>query len=90
MYCPHGPNDDCICRKPKPGLIQQLVKKYNCPPNECWIVGDSARDIEAAHAAGCNAILVKTGKGKKTVLQADMAAIPTFDDLAEAVQWLLS
>ena len=65
FYCPHGPNDDCDCRKPKPGLLLQAMHYFHVTPEETCFVGDSQRDIDAAIAAHCQPILVRTGNGKK-------------------------
>jgi D-glycero-D-manno-heptose 1,7-bisphosphate phosphatase len=60
FYCPHGPNDNCDCRKPKPGLLLQAFQYFNVKPEEAYFVGDSQSDIDAASAAGCDAILVNS------------------------------
>lgn len=67
VFCPHGPEDDCQCRKPKPGLIQELIKRYNIDVDNLVVVGDSLRDLQAAVAVGAKPVLVKTGKGEKTL-----------------------
>jgi D-glycero-D-manno-heptose 1,7-bisphosphate phosphatase len=66
-YCPHGPDRECDCRKPKPGLLQQIAEKYQFPLENVPYVGDSLRDLEAAQAVGALPILVKTGKGCTTL-----------------------
>ena len=58
FYCPHGPNDDCDCRKPKPGMLLQAFEYFNVKPEEAYFAGDSQRDIDAATAAGCQSILI--------------------------------
>lgn len=92
VFCPHGPDDQCACRKPKPGLIDQLFQQLG-KPEQCWIIGDSLRDLAAGMARGCKPILVRTGKGNKT-LQGGLSSLPKgtriFDDLAQASQWLIS
>ncbi len=65
-FCPHGPDDDCDCRKPKPGLLYQIAEHYEQELNQAYMVGDSLRDLQAGRAAGCHCVLVKTGKGKAT------------------------
>ena len=60
-YCVHAPGDDCRCRKPKPGLVQELLARAGVPPREAVVIGDSARDIEAAAALGVPGVLVATG-----------------------------
>ena len=52
FYCPHGPDDACDCRKPKPGLFLQAIDKYDVDCDNSWMIGDSERDIEAAVTAG--------------------------------------
>lgn len=90
FVCPHGPEDNCICRKPKPGLLLEIAKKFNVQPKEMLSIGDSMRDILAAHAAGAHAVLVKTGKGAKTIASATKKFnVPIFDDLAAAVEAIL-
>lgn len=93
-YCPHGPNDKCDCRKPKPGMLRQILADYNMDPVNVVGIGDSFRDLQAAYAVGIKSILVRTGKGIKTESQlpseASLIDTPIFDDLAEAVNELLS
>lgn len=93
-YCPHGPNDHCDCRKPKPGLLQQILRDYPMKPGDIIAIGDSLRDLQAAQALGISSILVRTGKGKKTESQLDkeetLAATPVFDNLSKAVDALLA
>lgn len=68
FYCPHTPSDHCPCRKPKPGLLQQLVDRTACLATDIIVVGDSFKDLQAAHAIGCQRwILVKTGNGEHTL-----------------------
>ena len=57
-YCPHIPNENCNCRKPKPGLLQQAILEWNVDLNSSWMIGDSDSDIEAADSVGCKAIKI--------------------------------
>ena len=66
-YCPHTPAEFCNCRKPKPGLLNQIFNENELKSSDGFFVGDSATDIEAAKQAGCNPVLVLTGKGKQTL-----------------------
>lgn len=59
-YCVHDDRDQCACRKPKPGMIADLLKKYSLEAQKSWIIGDSDRDIEAGHRAGVTTILLRT------------------------------
>jgi len=62
FFCPHGPNDDCYCRKPKPGLFLDAKEKHDADMNKSWMIGDKEADIEAANNAGiCQTILVRSG-----------------------------
>ena len=63
FYCPHGPEDACRCRKPEPGLFEQIAERFGVDLREVPAVGDSARDILAGIAVGCEPHLVLTGKG---------------------------
>ncbi len=67
VFCPHGPNDNCSCRKPKPGMLLQICKQFDIKPDETLFVGDTLTDVQAARMAGCRPVLVKTGKGLRTL-----------------------
>ncbi|MBI5831724.1 MAG: D-glycero-beta-D-manno-heptose 1,7-bisphosphate 7-phosphatase [Armatimonadetes bacterium] len=92
VCCPHGPGSDCDCRKPRPGLILAAARQLSFAPGEAIMVGDAARDLQAAEAAGCAAtVLVRTGKGRATEPQLGPdAATVVVDDLAAAVDWILA
>lgn len=66
FFCPHGPDDGCPCRKPRAGLYEQVAREFHCGFEGVPSVGDSARDLEAARAAGATPILVRTGNGATT------------------------
>ncbi|EIC29630.1 MULTISPECIES: D-glycero-beta-D-manno-heptose 1,7-bisphosphate 7-phosphatase [Methylomicrobium] len=89
-YCPHGPEDDCDCRKPKAGLIRAFAAEHRADLHDAVLVGDSLRDIQAAEAAGIRPILVKTGKGRKTLAANPHLKIPVFDNLYDAANALVS
>ena len=62
LYCPHGPESSCNCRKPKPGMLIEAKDKYNIDMKDSWMIGDKETDIEAANLAGINnTILVRSG-----------------------------
>lgn len=68
VWCPHLPGDSCDCRKPLPGMIDTIIQSYEGREiEECWMIGDSLRDLQAGHAYGCTLILVRTGKGSRTL-----------------------
>jgi len=83
FFCTHTDADQCDCRKPRPGMLNEIAARYNVSLAGVPVVGDSLRDLRAADAAGAQPILVLTGKGAKT---ADDPALPPetlmFPDLA--------
>ncbi len=86
VYCPHHPDEGCACRKPKPGLLLNIAHYFQSDLRKAWFVGDSLVDIQAAKAVGCQAVLVKTGKGKKTLdALFDREDILVFEDLASVL-----
>ena len=88
--CTHGPGDQCGCRKPAPGLLWRAMAELNCVPEETTFIGDSLRDMQAALAAHCRPVLVRTGNGDKAEVPARAMGIDLiFDDLAAATDWLL-
>ena len=89
--CPHGPDDDCDCRKPKPGLMRQIADHYQVRLDGVPVVGDSLRDLEAGAAVGASPMLVLTGKGEKTAadLPGALASTPVYANLAMAADALL-
>lgn len=68
IYCPHRPEDECDCRKPKPGMLLQAAAEMNLDLTDCYLIGDAATDIQAGQQVGCHNILVLTGRGKEQLL----------------------
>ncbi|MDH1071387.1 D-glycero-beta-D-manno-heptose 1,7-bisphosphate 7-phosphatase [Pseudomonas nitroreducens] len=90
VYCPHGPDDGCDCRKPKPGMLRQIAQHYGVDLKGVWFVGDSRGDLDAALAVDCLPVLVKTGKGERTLAKTLPEGTLVFDDLAAVADHLLS
>src|SRR3546814_17338622 len=90
FVCPHGPDDNCACRKPRPGMFHDIARRYDIDLSHARSVGDSLRDLQAAKAAGCAPWLVLTGKGRKVWDAGDLpAGTQVRQDLAEVVDaWL--
>jgi len=90
-YCPHAPADDCRCRKPRTGLLEEAATRFRWVAERSWLVGDKLSDAQLARSAGLRAVLVLTGKG-----EARGGGLPPGDpvlvaaDLAEAVSKVLS
>ncbi len=89
-YCPHGPEDSCDCRKPKPGLLRQFAENNTVDLNGIPFIGDSFRDVQAGLAVGAEPLLVKTGKGLQTLASHPEFNTLVFDNLYEATQYILS
>ena len=91
FYCPHAADTHCKCRKPLPGMLHEIGRRFNSDLKDLPAIGDSLRDLQAAHAVGALPILVKTGKGKLTLEEGELPE-PTivFDDLAAAARHLTS
>jgi D-glycero-D-manno-heptose 1,7-bisphosphate phosphatase len=91
FFCPHLPEDECDCRKPKPGLLIRIAERFGVAMADVPMIGDSHRDLEAGAAAGCPTILVKTGKGDATLARGDLPeGTLVFDDLAAAARHLVA
>jgi histidinol-phosphate phosphatase family protein len=93
FYCPHTPEDNCACRKPKPGMILEAARRHGLDLDAAVMVGDSARDIRCAKAAGCRgSILVQSGNyeaASRLLVESAMAADHVALDLAAAAAWIL-
>lgn len=83
LFCPHAPEAQCGCRKPAPGLIQLALAQSGMAAADSLVVGDDHRDLEAAARAGVQAVLLRTGKGRKTEASLHGAPVPTYDDLPQ-------
>ena len=90
FFCPHSPEDHCHCRKPGIGLFEDIAARLKTNLNGTYAVGDSLRDIEAARAAQAIPVLVRTGKGLRTIAKGvGIESVPVFDDLATFTSALL-
>lgn len=64
-YCPHHPDDKCDCRKPSIKYMAQASEEFEIDLSESWVIGDHPHDIKMGKTAGCKAIYMLTGHGKK-------------------------
>jgi len=90
FYCPHTAESDCRCRKPKPGMLEDIAARYNVNFKGVYAVGDSLRDLTSAAKVGAQPILVLTGKGAKTQAAGGLPeGTLIYPDLAAAVTKLV-
>ncbi|OGT29491.1 MAG: D-glycero-beta-D-manno-heptose-1,7-bisphosphate 7-phosphatase [Gammaproteobacteria bacterium RBG_16_51_14] len=83
FFCPHAPKHGCNCRKPRPGLLQDISRRLRMTLKNVPCVGDKLSDIEAALAVDAKPILVRTGYGRQLVDAGNLpAGVAVFDDLA--------
>jgi D-glycero-D-manno-heptose 1,7-bisphosphate phosphatase len=91
-YCPHDYGEQCECRKPRPGMLMQLAKRWNIDLSCSYMIGDAWTDIAAGRAASCRAcIMVRTGRGAEQVNLPESRQFPAdhlANDLYSAVAWL--
>ena len=91
FFCPHDPNHGCNCRKPKPGMLIDIIERLHITPAEIFFVGDSSHDIKAAKAAQVKPVLVRTGNGARWDDSGHAPIdVPVYNDLGEFVDELLS
>ena len=76
FYCPHSPEESCACRKPLPGLFEQIGARFGIALKGVPTAGDSLRDIQAGAAAGCEPHLILTGKSANEDPQNLPAGLP--------------
>lgn len=67
FFCPHPADANCGCRKPRPGMLHEILHRFGTSPAGVFVVGDSLRDLQAAATAGCQPVLVLSGKGRATM-----------------------
>jgi D-glycero-D-manno-heptose 1,7-bisphosphate phosphatase len=102
FYCPHHPEDNCKCRKPKTGLLDAIEAEFNTSVESCYFIGDSLRDLQAAIQKACKPVLVLTGNGVRTHTQlmvpglqtvlpmVDIDQVQVFENLAAAATFVIN
>jgi D-glycero-D-manno-heptose 1,7-bisphosphate phosphatase len=69
FYCPHRPDENCNCRKPKAGLLLRAINEFKINLKSSWMIGDNDSDLEAAKLAGCNSIKIQPNGGLSKAVQ---------------------
>jgi D-glycero-D-manno-heptose 1,7-bisphosphate phosphatase len=87
--CPHHPEDNCDCRKPKPKFLLDAGREYGLDLSRCFMVGDRASDIQAGVNAGVPTILVLTGVGRETLAKGEAKPDHVAEDIGTAAAWIL-
>ena len=91
FFCPHIPEDNCNCRKPKPGLYNDISERLRVSLNKVFCIGDKMTDIQAIQSAGGKPVLVRTGKGQSEIDQGLVPeGIPIYRNLAQFVDEILT
>lgn len=89
FFCPHAAELNCTCRKPRPGMLEEIGRRFNVELAGVPAVGDALRDLQAAAAVGARPVLVLTGKGRRTLEQGGLPEDTlVVEDLAELVERL--
>lgn len=86
--CPHHPDEHCACRKPQPGLLLRAAREHDLTLRDCYVVGDTERDLLAARAAGCKGVLVLTGHTRFACEVPPGLATRVFSNLPQFAAWL--
>ncbi|NLD05531.1 MAG: HAD family hydrolase [Synergistaceae bacterium] len=88
-YCPHKPEDDCKCRKPKPGMVNNACFELGLSIKDIYcVIGDKKSDVELAENIGVKSILVLTGYGRSS-LKDGVCASHVTEDLKEAADLII-
>jgi D-glycero-D-manno-heptose 1,7-bisphosphate phosphatase len=91
--CPHaageGGRPACLCRKPAPGMLRRAAVEHRLDLARCWLVGDILDDVEAAHRAGCRAVLLDVGNETEWKLSPIRRPDARCADLGEAAEFIL-
>jgi len=89
MVCPHHPDDGCACRKPEPGMLLDAADRSKIDLSRSFMIGDHPHDVEAGKRAGCEAVLVRTGRWDGSTPVGKYGPDFIADDLVDAAIWVL-
>jgi len=90
-YCPHHPDENCNCRKPKPGMLEQAIKDFDIEIKDSYIIGDRMLDVEAGKIIGCKTVLIPEDKElvKKEMTESDIDPDIVCDDFYSGIEWII-
>lgn len=92
IYCPHKPEELCDCRKPRTGLLHRTAQDFGLDLEQSYVVGDALSDIAAGLSAGCQSVLVLSGRGWRQLLSRGALSYRGYHialDLSAAVKWIV-
>jgi D-glycero-D-manno-heptose 1,7-bisphosphate phosphatase len=91
FFCPHTELEECNCRKPRTGMLEEIGARFHAELKGVPVVGDSLKDMQAADAVGAQPLLVLTGKGARTREEGGLPRkTQVFEDLAAAARHIIS
>ncbi|MGK7944635.1 MAG: D-glycero-alpha-D-manno-heptose-1,7-bisphosphate 7-phosphatase [Microcystaceae cyanobacterium] len=90
LLCPHHPDEGCLCRKPSPYLLVTAAKRHQIAIPQSFFIGDAPSDLDCAIQAGCQPVLLLTGRGKTTVEKLSQydCKIPVYEQLQDTIDLL--
>jgi histidinol-phosphate phosphatase family protein len=88
--CPHHPEDNCDCRKPKPKFLLDAAREYGLDLSHCFMIGDRRTDIQTGANGGARTILVLTGAGRDTLANQEVKPDFVAENLRDATTWILT
>lgn len=86
--CPHDNSDDCLCRKPLPGMLLQAATDLSIDLNNSWMIGDRATDMQAGNAVGLSNIFIASGQEQRSEHTPEKGIVASFITLFEAIQFI--
>lgn len=85
-YCPHAPEEKCLCRKPRPELVERAASDLQFDPSQSFVIGDKPSDIDLGKNVGATTILVRSGYGRQTLADGSTSPDYVTDDVGSAAQ----
>lgn len=87
-YCPHHPDENCDCRKPKPKLAYQAIEDLHIDPQQSYVIGDRLMDVELARTIGCKSIMIPSEFGRDELRNCDVFPDYVASDFEAAARWI--